>query len=122
MRTMMILLAIGFCVMASVITYGFVAGDLVGEAKLMLAYPWFQISMVDLYTGFLLFGGWIIFRERSRTTAILWIILLLTLGNLASCAYAFLAAVQSRGNWHIFWLGCHAPTSTESVTINSREN
>ena len=69
MGRMMMLLSLGCCTMAAVICYGLLAGDLRGEARILLAYPWFHVTMTDLYTGFLLFGGWIVFRERSLMIA-----------------------------------------------------
>jgi hypothetical protein len=117
MGRVMILLSIGCCTMAAVICYGLLVGDLWGEAQILLAYPWFHVSMIDLYTGFLLFGGWIVFRERSLMIAAIWIVLLLTLGNLASCAYALIAALRARGDWRAFWLG-----SRVAQTQNARSH
>ncbi len=113
MNTLKILLLLGFVWMAAAITYGFVVGDFLGEAKILFPYPWFQISMADLYTGLALFSGWIIFRERSWAVAAVWIALLILLGNLATCAYAFMVAVQSRGDWRLFWLGKNAPIQSD---------
>ena len=95
MRLSIGLLAVGVLVMAVAIGYALLAGDLRGEARVLFNYPWFHVSMIDLYTGFLLFSGWIVSRERSRGVAVIWIVLLLTLGNLAACAYALAAAVRA---------------------------
>jgi len=111
MRIPHLLLGLGAVVMAAAIVYAFVAGDLIAEAKLMFPYPWFQVAMLDLYVGFLLFAGWIYARESSKRLAIAWIIALLALGNLLSCAYALRALVQSRGDMHHFWRGRPATTS-----------
>jgi hypothetical protein len=105
MRPIVLLLLLGACWMAAAIAYGLVASNIPTETRTLIKCIWFWISMADLYTGFMLFGGWIIFRERSWTVAMLWIVLLLTLGNLASCAYALIAAVRAHGDWRIFWLG-----------------
>ena len=105
MSITIVLLIFGFMTMATAIAYGLLAGDFWSEAPLLLSHPWFHVSMIDLYTGFFLFGGWIAFRERSRLVAAIWIVLLLTLGNLASCLYAVIAAVRARGDWQTFWLG-----------------
>ncbi len=105
MRLALLYSALGVLWMAAVILYGFFAGDLFGEAKILLRYPWFQISMVDLYTGLSLFSGWVIYRERSWASAAIWILLFATLGNLATSAYVLRAAVKSKGDWRAFWLG-----------------
>ncbi len=108
MRIALLLLALGFTIIAVAIAYGFIIGDFFGEARVLLGYPWFHISMVDLYLGFFLFGGWIAFRERSPWVAACWIVSLCLLGNLSSCAYGILALYQSRGNWRKFWMGSRA--------------
>jgi Protein of unknown function (DUF1475) len=108
MKPMIVLLLLGTCWMAAAIIYGMVASNIPAEVRTLIKCIWFWISMADLYTGFMLFSGWIIFRERSWAIAVPWIILLLTLGNLTSCVYALIAAVRARGNWRLFWLGKHA--------------
>ena len=74
MNAVKIFSVIGFLFMAAAITYGFVIGDFFGEAKALFPYPWFQISMCDLYSGLSLFSGWIIYREKSLGVSIAWII------------------------------------------------
>jgi len=100
----------GATVMAATIAYGFVGGNFVAEAEVLLPLPWFHVTMIDLYLGFALVGAWIGFRERSPWRTILWLILLICLGNLVSFIYAFIAAVQSEGDWATFWLGRRAAT------------
>ncbi len=105
MNAVKIFSALGFIWMAAGITYAFIVGNFFGEAKVLFPYPWFQMSMLDLYSGLSLFSGWIIFRERSTPKSIGWIVALILLGNLATFAYAFLAARQANGDWQKFWLG-----------------
>lgn len=116
------MLAAGVVVMAVAIGYGLVAGDLRGEARVLLDYPWFHVSMIDLYAGFLLFSGWILSREKSRGVATIWIVLLLTLGNLAACAYALAAAIRARGDCHVFWLGKHATPTRPAENVLKPES
>ena len=108
MKVITVLLLLGVCWMAAAIIYGLVASDIPAEVRTLIKCIWFWISMADLYTGFLLFSGWIIFRERSWPIAMVWIVLLLTLGNLTSCAYALIAAVRAHGDWRMFWMGRRA--------------
>lgn len=102
------LLTIGAVVVAAAIAYAFIVGDFFAEAEVMLPLPWFHLSMVDLYIGFFLFAGWILFREASTPRAIIWIVLLCLLGNVLSCIYALRAAVISQGDWRQFWMGARA--------------
>jgi|TARA_B110000495_G_C22497021_1_gene305446 hypothetical protein len=109
MRRCLIFLIIGAIVIAATIVYALVFGNFIPEAKTLLPLPWFQLSMVDLYLGFLLFGGWVLYREKSGTIAVCWIILLLLLGNVVACMYAIIAMMRSHGNWAHFWLGDRMP-------------
>jgi hypothetical protein len=105
MRNAIIILSLGFIIMAVGITYAFVAGNFFDELETMRPLPWFHLSMLDLYIGFFLFSGWIVYRERTLIRAFVWIVLLLSLGNLLACLYAAVALVRSRGNWQSFWMG-----------------
>lgn len=99
---------LGIVAMTAALANGFLRGDFFAEGSRLLAMPWGIVSMVDLYTGFALFSGWIIYRERSLTVAILWTIAMLTLGFFAGSLYAFIALQTSNNDWRKFWLGKHA--------------
>lgn len=108
MRLAKIVSILGVLAMTAVLVYGFTRGDFFAEGSQLLAMPWGIVSLVDLYTGFALFSGWIIYREKSMTVAILWTIAMLTLGFFAGSLYAFLALQSSGDDWRRFWLGKHA--------------
>lgn len=113
MNRLMIVLALGFAVMAAAIGYALLLGEFWTEAGILFRYPWFHLSMIDLYLGFFLFCGWIVYRERSRRAAAVWVILMLTLGNLAAFAYALSVAWRARGDWTWFWQGKHVRRGSE---------
>ncbi len=98
---------LGVLAMTAVLIYGFTVGDFFGEGSQLTAMPWGIVSLVDLYTGFILFSGWIIYREKSLPIAILWTIGMMLLGFFAGSLYAFLALRSSGGDWRKFWLGKH---------------
>jgi hypothetical protein len=99
---------LGVVVMSAALVHGFANGDFFGEGRQLVAMPWGIVSLVDLYTGFVLFSGWIIYRERSVLVAVLWTIAMMTLGFFAGSLYAFIALQRSGGDWRRFWLGRHA--------------
>lgn len=99
---------LGFLVMLVTIAYGFVAGDFVAEGSILLSLAWGKVSLIDVYVGFLVFSGWIIYREKSVIRSIIWVVLTLILGNLTSCLYVLLALQESRGDWERFWFGWRA--------------
>jgi Protein of unknown function (DUF1475) len=99
---------LGILAMAAVLINGFTRGDFFGEGGRIFAMPWGIVSLVDLYTGFILFSMWIIYREKSLPVVILWTIAMMILGFFAGSLYAFLALQSSGGDWRRFWLGVHA--------------
>jgi hypothetical protein len=94
--------------MTAVLVNGFTRGDFFGEGSQLFAMPWGIVSLVDLYTGFILFSCWIIYREKSLPIAILWTITIMTLGFFAGSLYAFIALQSSGNDWRKFWLGKHS--------------
>jgi len=96
---------LGIIAMTGVLIYGFSVGDFGGEGSILLSMPWGIVSMVDLYVGFSLFSAWIVFRERSPVSSIIWVILMMVLGFFTASLYVFIALQKSDGNWGRFFLG-----------------
>lgn len=99
---------LGALAMFVVLANGFIRGDFFGEGGQLFSMPWGIVSLVDLYTGFALFSGWIIYREKSLLIAILWTCAMMTFGFFAGSLYAFITLQSSNGDWRRFWLGKHA--------------
>jgi hypothetical protein len=95
----------GLLAMTAVLIYGFTVGDFSAEGARLVAMPWGIVSLVDLYVGFALFSGWIVFREKALLPSIIWVILMMVLGFWAGALYTFLALRSSGGNWKRFWYG-----------------
>ena len=66
--------------------------------------PWGVVSLVDLYSGFILIGIWIIYKENSLP-AIIWIIFLIVLGNLTTAIYVIYSLNNAKGDIKKFFLG-----------------
>ena len=66
--------------------------------------PWGIVSLVDLYSGFILICVWIIYKE-SLPTAIIWSFFVLILGNLTTAIYVIYSINKSRGNIVHFFMG-----------------
>ena len=103
-----VLAGLGVLAMAAVLVYGFTVGDFAADGAELLANPWGIVSMVDLYTGFILFSAWIVFREENKLAAALWVVAMMVLGFFTGSLYALLALFQSEGDWRRFWMGKHA--------------
>jgi len=108
MKTGKLIAALGLLAMTAVLIYGFTVGNFSVDGGEILRNPWGIVSMVDLYTGFILFSGWIVYREESTLAAIVWVVLMMVLGFFTGSLYALIALIQSNGDWKKFWLGKHA--------------
>lgn len=86
---------VGVVAMTVIIAIGLVSGDFFGEGSEILALTWGRVTLVDLYVGLALFGTWVAIREGSWVTTVLWLVALVTLGNLAAAAYVAQASFRS---------------------------
>lgn len=105
MKSAKILSALGILAMTVVLFYGFTVGDFGSDGLKLLQNPWGVVSMVDLYTGFILFSAWIVYREKSFVRSFIWVILMMVLGFFTASLYAFIALNASKGDWKKFWMG-----------------
>lgn len=94
MRTIRVITGLLTLVMAVTIVAGLAAGDFGDEGEAILDLAWGRVTLIDLYVGLALFGGWIVIRERSPV-AVAWLIALVVLGNFATALYAFIASMRT---------------------------
>jgi hypothetical protein len=106
-RIAAVLVTVGLLVMLAGLIYGFTAGRGWAEVGELMSYPWFVVSLVDVYVGFGLFCGWVAYREMP-VAGVIWIVLILTLGNAIACAYVLIAMYRCGGSMQRFWLGRRA--------------
>ena len=99
---------LGLLSMTAVLIYGFTAGNFAEEGKQLLSMPWGIVSLVDLYVGFILLSGWIIYREKSAPRSVIWVVLMMVLGFWTASLYALIALQTSGGDWRRFWMGRRA--------------
>jgi hypothetical protein len=99
---------LGLLAMTLALIYGFTAGNFGEDGAALLSNPWGIVSIVDLYVGFILFSGWIIYREKSALRATIWVFLMMVLGFFTGALYTYLALQTSGGNWQRFWMGTRA--------------
>lgn len=105
MKLAKLIALLGLLAMGGVLIYAFVAGDFAAEGRELLSLPWGVVSLVDLYVGFILFSGWIVYREKSLGRSIPWVFLVMALGFLTASLYTLVALQNSGGDWKRFWMG-----------------
>ena len=107
MKLVKLLAITGTLVMFFTLMYGFIYGDFFGEGGSLISMAWGKVSLVDVYIGFFLFSGWVLYREEKLINFILWVFLIMVLGNFITCLYVTIALYKSKENWNRFWLGKH---------------
>lgn len=108
MKTAKFVVPAGLLIMASVVVWAMVTGDFRGEGAAIWSMPWGRVTLLDLYLGFGLFSGWVVFREGARSTSVIWIVTVMLPGNLAAMVYVLIALKRSEGSWAHFWMGSGA--------------
>ena len=101
----------GLLAMAGILIYGFTQGDFSAEGKVLLAMPWGIVSLVDVYIGFILFSGWIVYREKSLVRSMVWVFFMMVLGSFTASLYTLIALQTSAGDWKRFWMGSRQDVS-----------
>ena len=94
------LAALGYAVVSSSASSNFPE-----ELALIWSLPWGKAALIDTYVGIALVAIWICLREAKLASRVLWIIALLTLGNIATCVYVLIALAKSGNNLEEFFLG-----------------
>jgi hypothetical protein len=52
---------------------------------------WFRATLADAYFGFLTFYAWVFYKETSPVSRVVWLLLILLLGNIAMSIYLLIA-------------------------------
>ena len=105
MKIAKLLAWLGLLAMTAALIYVLVTGSILEEGSQILSMPWGIVSLVDLYVGFALFSGWIVYRERSAVRSIIWVVLTMVLGLWTGSLYTLIALYTSEDNWKRFWMG-----------------
>ena len=66
--------------------------------------PWGIVSLVDLYSGFILVSIWIAYKESLLSSAV-WIFFVMVLGNLTTAIYIIYSINKSNGDIIRFFTG-----------------
>ena len=105
MKIAKVVALLGLLAMTGILIYAFTTGNFTQEGNVLLSMPWGIVSLVDLYVGFILFSGWIVYREKSLVRSIVWVVLMMVLGFFTASLYTLIALQTSGGNWKRFWMG-----------------
>jgi len=69
----------------------------------IVGMPWGIVSLVDLYSGFILFSLWIFYKEK-KVIAMVWTFFVMTLGSFTIALYIIYSIKNSDGNIQKFFM------------------
>ena len=94
-RALLLLCAVVFAAMVAVTTWASLESNVALGFARVAADRWGLATLFDAYFGFLWFWLWVCWKERGWGRRLLWLVLLLALGNLAIAAFV----VMQAWNW-----------------------
>ncbi len=95
-RTFIVAMAIiAMTIMIVAIGMAMISGSFLEEGRMLLASAWGRLTLIDLYVGILFFSAYVIWREQSMPSTLLWIAAFLVLGNLATAVYLVVGAIRA---------------------------
>lgn len=56
----------------------------------LMREPWMVATLLDFYFNIILISVWTLYREASPVKSVIWIVLFILLGSIATSFYAFL--------------------------------
>jgi len=67
-----------------------ISSDLFKEWNFLGSIPWMRATLWDFYANVTAIFLWICYKEKSILLRIIWLILLVALGSIATCAYVLI--------------------------------
>jgi hypothetical protein len=72
--------------------------NLFTEWTFLGSIPWMRATLWDFYTNVAVIYLWLCYKEKGILLKIIWLILLVTLGSIASCAYVLIQLFSLKPN------------------------
>ena len=66
------------------------SSNLFKEWDFLGSIPWMRATLWDFYANVTVIFFWLCYKEKSVLLKIIWLILLVALGSIASCAYVLI--------------------------------
>ncbi len=79
-----------FVFMCCVVISTSLESNLFEEWSFLGGIPWMKATLWDFYVNVLVIYLWVCYREKSAFFKILWLVLLVCLGSIATCAYVLI--------------------------------
>jgi hypothetical protein len=96
MKKVRIIAWISTLIMLFMIIFSLLTGDFFEQGSILMGLVWGQMSLVDLYVGFALVYVWIFYKETKLLPRIIWAILLIVTGSLATALYILIESYRAK--------------------------
>lgn len=67
-----------------------IESNLFKQWDFLASIPWMRATIWNFYANITIIFLWVCYKENSLAIRLLWLILLVTLGSIASCAYVLI--------------------------------
>lgn len=81
-------------VMIAVATLAAFEQSIVEAGAELKSSRWFLATLCDAYLGFLIFYVWVAYKEQSLWGRLVWFVLIMCLGNIATASYVLVQLVK----------------------------
>lgn len=85
-----IFLSVAWLFMVYMVVSTSLESSLFKEWAFLGSIPWMRATLWDFYANVLVIYLWVVYRERSKVTMILWAVLFFTLGSIATIGYTLI--------------------------------
>jgi len=93
--TLKVLFSVLFLTMCYTVINTSIHSNLFAQWHFLAAIPWMRATLWDFYANVAVIFFWVCYKENNVFLRALWLILLVALGSIASCAYVLI---------QLFWL------------------
>jgi len=83
-------------IMTFMIIFSLLTGNFFEQGSILMGLVWGQMSLVDLYVGFFLVYLWIYYKESKMFPKLIWAILLIVTGSLATAVYILIESYRAK--------------------------
>jgi hypothetical protein len=103
-------LAVLFCIIPISIVLSLVIASrdrgILNVGTVLWSDPWFHATLLDAYAGFITFYVWVAYKETGLVARVVWFVLIMGLGNIATAGYVLiqLAQMKSGDGWETLLL------------------
>ena len=99
-KTLVVIFSLVIISMLAVTTWASTYEDVFKGAGKIFNEPWGVATLADTYFAFLTFYIWVLYKQTSILSKLTWLLLILSLGNIAMAAYVL---------WQLYLLPANAP-------------